>query len=373
MNLLIITPLMPPAVGGGGVYTTLLANELLDCRTFDKIIVVTEKYPNQSVDDWQRDGHLYIKRLFPFRCGESKKDLTSYIKFAYQNLQFFLIKDLIRQYDVSHLLIHNYFHNYFSLMNVFVDYVKKKYPIKAVCDVRDPRISKKNFSRLYGYDKIICCSENVLRHFQPDRKLLGKLVLIPVIVKLKKPLFLEIRDCKVKYGLDSADYLFNSSGIYQDKGISIALAVVKRLRSQGINLVLAIAGKKRDWNSDFQEAANEGILKYLGTMPHHEILALSAGSFLYINLAKIGIDSMPRASLEAMMVGAKVLLPRGVPEFEAACPQYVANSDNPDELAQQVLEIIRESNFHLEYDYSVHATDRVIPLYIKLFEELDGR
>ena len=71
------------------------------------------------------------------------------------------------------------------------------------------------------------------------------------------------------------------------------------------------------------------------------------------------------------MVGAKVLLPQGVPEFDAACPQYVARSDNLDELTQQVLKILRETNFHLEYDYSVHSPEQVIPLYVNLFNELE--
>ena len=371
MNLFIITPLMPPAVAGGGVYTSLLVHELLDRQVFEKIIVVTEKYPNLPVDDFQLENHLYIKRLFPFRCGESKKDLFSYVKYFYQNLQFFKLEHIIRKYRITHLLIHNYFHNYLSLMNIFVRYIKKKYPVKAICDVRDPRISKKNFSRLYIYDKIICCSENVLLHFNPDQQLADKLVLIPIIVNLKTPSLQEITTIKIKYGLDSIKYIFNSSGIVEFKGISAALAVVEQLRNHGKNVILAIAGKKRDWTADYQRAADNGVLKYIGTIPHHEVLALSAGSSLYINLAKVGIDSMPRASLEAMMVGARVLLPQGVPEFEAACPEYVARSDNPDDLAQQVLEILSEPNSRLKYDYSVHAPDRVIPLYVKLFEKLD--
>jgi glycosyltransferase involved in cell wall biosynthesis len=364
---------MPPAVGGGGVYTTLLAHELLDRQASEGILVVTEQYPNQPVDDFQRAGQLYIKRLFPFRCGESKKDWTSYLRYAYQNMQFSLIGKLIQRYNIKIVMVHNYFHNYFSLMGIFIRYIKRTYQVKVICDMRDPRISKKNFSRLYIYDKIICCSENVFLHLQPDPQIKNKLVLIPIIVKLNKPTLQEIQDCRIKYDLESLNYIFNSSGVYNDKGIPAALAVVERLRSKDKNYILVIAGKKRDWSPDYQRAAEAGILRYLGTIPHHEVLALSAGASLYINLAKVGVDSMPRASLEAMMVGAKVLLPQGVPEFEAACQEYVAKSDNLEELTQQVLEILKEPKINLKYDYDAHTPERVIPLYLRLFEELDGR
>ena len=284
MNLLIVTPLMPPAVGGGGVYTTLLAHELLDRHLFEKVLVVTEKFPNQPGDDYQRHGRLYIKRLFPFRCGVPKKDWTSYIKYAYQNLQFYQITDLIRQHDINSLMVHNYFHNYVSLMGWFVRRFLAKNSLKAICDVRDPRMSRKDFKRIYPYQKIICCSENIFQHFSQDPNLKEKLLLIPIISEISKPTSQEIKRCKVKYQLESVPYIFSSSGVYADKGTDTSLAIVQRLRSLGENYTLVIAGKKRDWTSGYQNAVDVGVLKYLGTIPHPEVLALTAGASINIHI-----------------------------------------------------------------------------------------
>lgn len=370
INLLIITPVMPPAIGGGAIYTKLLAHGLLDYPEIGSIVIVTEKYPGCPEDEFAADGRIYIKRLFPFRCGNAIKEKSRYLKYMYQNMQMFSIGSMLKKYHVTHVMVHNYFHNNFSLMGLAARLLRTKYHVSLILDVRDPRISPKRFGRLYIYDKVICCSENVFQHFMYDSKLKDKLVLIPIIIDLRAPSREEIEQCQIKYGLRETPYIFNASGIYHGKGTDITIDLIETIRRRGEDYVLVIAGKRRDWSAKHDDAVQQGILKYLGIIPRGEVLCLSAGASLHANLSHLKIDSMPRASLEAMALGARVLLPKGVPEFDADCPEYVAVSGDLDQLAQQTINILHQKDFCLRHDYRRYAPDHVIPQYVQLLKSL---
>lgn len=365
-NLLIITPFLPPAVGGGGVYTELLVEGLLAKTETSKIVILTESYPGHPVEEVLHNGRLCVKRLFPYRAGVVNKERLRYLKYAYQNLQFFLAYFIAQHYKITHVLVHSSFHNNPSLMSFAVKALKVKMPqVQLISDVRDPKLPPQKLHSLYIYNKIVCCSENVYEHLTQDHKLREKVILVPVIINTKFPSLDKVNDCKYKYGLLNKKYIINNSGISKEKGIDLLLEVVTKLRAMGEEITLVVSGKKRDWANQHQVAVQSGLLIYLGSIPHDDAVYLSAGSCLDVNLSKV--DSMPRASLEAVAAGAKVILPPGVPEFIRSCPESVATSNLSSEIALQAAKILHQSNYYLNYDMSIHDPGKVLLQYLSLF------
>lgn len=364
LRLLIITPLLPPAVGGGGVYTQLLVKGLMAKPEVSRIVILTETYPGCPTEEVLFNGRLHIKRVFPYRAGVVYKDTFRYLKYIYQNLQFFLAHLVIRRYKITHVLIHASFHNKLSSMSLVVRTLKKIPGIQLVADVRDLDLLPSRVHKLYHYDKVICCSENIYNSLIQDTILKKVTTFIPVIVDVKVPTLKEINDCKQKYKLLKKNYIINSSGISEEKGINLLIDMVAKIREMSEDVILVVAGKSRDWSRKHQVAVDAGLLVYLGPISHADVLCLSAGSCLDINLSKV--DSMPRASLEAIAVGAKVILPPGVPELVRSCSENVSASDQPDELATQAISLLRQDNYHLNYDISVHSLEKVVLEYIQV-------
>jgi len=367
-KVLIVTPLILPSVGGGAIYTKILTSGLIEKEYADNVVVLTEKHPSCPSIEYKNDAQIINLRYFPFRAGVKGKDLTKYVKYVYQNVQFFLIFYLIKKYDITHIIIHSYFHNYPSIMDKIIYLLSKLSKIKLIADVRDPRLPKRRFKKLYYYDNIICCSENVYQRFEFDTNLKSKLTLIPIVIDIPKITHKDkINNVLSVYQLSGKRYLFNGSGIDQKKGIHKALSVVEELRKYGEDISLVIAGKKRDWDTRCQKASDSGILQYLGTLPHNDVLALATGSVMDINLSIV--DSMPRHSLEALASGARALFPYGIPEFERTCHEYVAVSNNPVEIAVQIKKLINENNYCCKYDFKIHYKDNVLAQYAELLSQ----
>lgn len=363
-RLLVVTPLLPPAVGGGGIYTQLLVNGLVNRGFVELASVLTEKHPERPDVEILRNGSLKIYRLFPFRAGNAEKGVSRYFKYLVQNLQFLLLPIICKRLSITHIFVHTSFHNYPNLMWLAIRLVRVLMPaVRLVADVRDPKLPVSRFGELYQYHKVICCSQNVVQHLAGDVKLAGKLVHIPIIVDVNKPTEEDVRACKKRYGLEGIPYIFNGSGIYRDKGSDRLVDTTIALRKMNKNICLVIAGKKRDWSSFYENASATGVFKYIGAIPHKDVFCLSVGAEVDVNLSHV--DSMPRASLEALMAGGKVLLPRGVPEFDRECPESVVASDEPKEVALQLIKIIGQAQPQ-KYDSSPHAPENVLLAYGEL-------
>lgn len=363
-RVLVLTPVLPPAPGGGAIYTPLLVNGLLDRGYAEFAAVLTEKHPEMPGKEELRNGSIVFLRRYPFRAGVLKKDIWRYFRYLVQNLQFLDIPLAVRKYRITHVLIHGSFHNNPNLMWLAVRLTRLISPAtKLVLDARDPKLPRSKIGQLRPYWKVICCSENVVRHFEDLLGLTERLVHIPVIIDVIKPTKAEIEDCQKRYGLAARPYIFNGSGIYLDKGTDRLWGVVEELRKEMPQLNLVIAGRKRDWSPSYDQAVEAGWLKYVGAIPHRDVLLLSAGAMADVNLSRV--DSMPRASLEALACGARVLLPQGVPEFERACPGSIMVSNDLEQIALQVQKIMRGETV-AEYDITPHLSARVLQAYGEL-------
>lgn len=362
---MIITPAIKPAVGGSAIYTDILSKGLVETGIAEKVVVVSEKYTGEPNQEGGCDGRLVIRRVFPMRAALPKKTWTSYLKYAWQNLLFLKVPSLVKEYRITHVLIHSSFHYPPNLMGVAVNRLKHIGGVRVISDVRDPKLPERHFERLHPYDDVICCSESVHLHLSKDPALSGKLVTIPICLSADKPTPEAIKECESRHGLVGKRYLFFASGFSKEKGIDSAIELVEKLRETGEDVVLVVAGKKRDWSDRHARAVASGHVVYVGMLGHGDVLALTAGSVLSLNLSR-NIDGMPRVSLEAMAVGSKVLLPPGVPEFTAACPENVATDMDPARLAEQARGIIRSEDGSTGYDVGLHSPERVLRRYAEL-------
>jgi hypothetical protein len=74
-------------------------------------------------------------------------------------------------------------------------------------------------------------------------------------------------------------------------------------------------------------------------------------------------------AIEALMVGARVLLPPNVPEFEVECSDWICASE-ATMLATQLERLLGGPPPHYRYDLCVHHPDRVMPRYHDLLNHL---
>ncbi len=365
-NVLILTPLALPAVGGAAIYTEVLARELVSRQSVNSVTVLTEAYPGQPAAQRLLEGKITIRRVFPYRAGRPDKKWTRYALYLWQNIQFLRLRDICRRLDISILFVHGSFHNNPNSLGWVVKQLRKTEQISVIADLRDPKLPARRTKQLLAYHKIVACSENIRARLQAYSQLYDKTTLIPIIIDVKRPSPAQINNCLVGHKLQGVRYVFFASGISREKGIDRLIEVVSILRQTDPTIVLAVAGKRRDWNVTHQNALASGWLRYLGTVPHHEVLCLAAGSLLDMNLSRV--DSMPRASLESLAVGARVLLPPGVPEFDARTPQTVAQGEDPVAIARQARAVI-DGHVVSSYDLSVHTVNHVLPMYERLISE----
>lgn len=363
-KVLIVTPLLPPAPGGGGIYTQLLSNGLIRGGFAGQVIILTEGFPGVPARSSAFGGAIDIRRQFPFRAGASRKGVSSYAKYLVQNLQLLGLPALVRREQIDVVLFHA------SLLyhpGVSTALVKRSAPRSRSCwiaDVRDPRLQMRKFEVLYPFDAIIACSENVLDHLGQDPVLAAKTHLVPIPAAVVPPGAAARASVMARFGLEPRSYVFSSSGIVVDKGIDDAIAVVRIARAAVPELKLVIVGKDRDRRPVHDAAIREGVLQYLGSVDHETSLALAAEAVVDLNLSRV--DSMPRGSLESLLAGTPILVPRGIPELESCCPESVVDAKDPDEVARRIL-ALRKARVLPRYDTGAHDVAQVARATAEVF------
>lgn len=367
MNVAILTSAYAPAPGGAANYTKLLATHLAGDDAVGTVQVFTEAFPGEDTYTQTREGKLHIHRKFPYRAGREQRDWRSYVDYARQNLTLRNIDRWLPQ-DTDVLLVHAQLHYNPTLFQGALRHLRTRRgkKLRLVLDVRDPLMSSSNSRCLDLYDEVICCSHNVYDHLVSLRTTHKQLHIIPIPFQPVEVTPQYIDDICEKYGLSGKRYLIGTNGISIAKGIDLCLNVTHLLREKQQDLCLVVAGRKRDWGPKFARAEENGTLRYIGALPQRELIALVSGSQLHMNPSPI--EGLPRASLEAMAAGVRVLLPANVPEFMAHCPSFVALDNSVEALMPQVEAILGRSDYNTGYPVSDHYPESVIPEYIALFE-----
>jgi len=362
----ILTPSYAPAPGGAANYYSLLAEKLARDPAIDSLEVVTERYPGQSLCSTACDGSLIVRRCFNYRAGRAVRDWRSYLDYANQCVSLSRVGNLFRS-DLDVLLVHAQFHYNPTLLNRGIRALRRtrNKRIRLILDVRDPLMSPNKRSNADLYDDVICCSRNTLHHMKRVVGTSRPTHLIPI--PFEPPQIDGNRESEVcqKYGLENQEFLLATNGMQRSKGVDLCLEVTRILQELWPGITLVVAGRRRDWSPEYETAQRRGLLKYIGMVPNRELLTLAAKSKLHINPSPI--EGLPRASLEAIAVGAPVLLPPNVPEFEESVPELIAHSMNPKQLASQVAKILERRETAKAYPVDRHYFYNVLREYIDLF------
>ena len=375
-ELVIVAPNYAPAIGGGALYYKLLAEGLAERGLVERVTVLTEAHPGCPRVERTCGGRVVVRRNYPYRTARAERHWNRFLFYAAENVGFAGL--LLRRWRPgSVLLVHSSFHLHANTLRWIVPLLRRLPQAGVlgarpalVVDVRDPQLAGARLRELRAYDAIIACSESVAVSLSGESGLVDRIHAIPIPLAIEAPDRQARRAALARHGLSSGSYVFWTNGILRRKNITLALDAMRRVRARRPELILAVAGRRRDWDETFEAAAWEGVLTYLGPLAHAEVLALAVEAALVLNISEV--EGMPRAALEALAVGANVLLPPGVPEFATACAGRVADTRDAKDLAVQIEAALGEKLEPCRYSLEPHALDQVLPRYDALFSGLAG-
>lgn len=359
-----LAPVFEPAIGGCAVYLAILARELPVRLPGSVFAVITEAFPESPAHEIRGDGRVEVHRVFPFRAGQSTRGAGSYVAYALQNAQLFGLARWLPRRGI--LFVHGSFFNNPGAIWPALHLLRRLRPkLKLVLDLRDPKFPATLADKAPWFDATVSCSRNISERLPNVRCLWD----IPVMIEPRHFTADELVAVQDKYGLKGRCYVFNGSGFNEGKGTAELVEMVREIRKRQPDVVLAVAGKRRHWTSAMEAAMRDGWLIALGIIPSQDVRAISVASWLDANLSRV--DSFPRHSLEALSSGARVLLPGGVPEFAATCPEHVGDVGNGiDALAKQAEAIAGGVIGPCPYPWQSHLPDAVMSRYVELIHAL---
>jgi hypothetical protein len=170
-----------------------------------------------------------------------------------------------------------------------------------------------------------------------------------------------VADAVTRYGLARGRYVFNPNGVVAPKAYPELREAVRALRGMDGtgDVALVTCGRRRNWTDADTEAANSGLLRYLGPIPHADVLALARGAMLTAIVSRK--EGLPRSALDVLSAGGLLLAPP-IPEFEEAIPDQVARSLDPQALARQMQRLAQGPSSG-RYDLSRHDIRRLVAAY----------
>jgi glycosyltransferase involved in cell wall biosynthesis len=367
MYIGIVTPVYVPAPGGGAEYTRLLAESLAAREDVQAVSVFTEAFP--GMPSWERNsaGKIEVHRIFPYRAGRPRRDVSSFIDYGLQNIMFAQVSHWIPP-ELDVLLVHASLHYNPNLIGFGLDMLRRKRGggLLLILDVRDPIMPRAAKRAVGRYDRLICCSQSGLMHLTGRLKVGKPVQLIPFPFERRVPNANCVATALRKHGLESVRFLLSTNGTSREKGAELCLHIAERLRARGHDLMLAIAGRRRNWNAIFGRAEAAGWLRHLGVLNRDELLALMMSCAIHLNPS--AIESISRSSLEAISLGARVLLPSNTPEFDECASAFVTSSADPGRLTDQVERILLAEKGQVNYPFQRHDPTRVAASYVELFK-----
>ena len=363
MKVLILTPIFPPTTGGASTYYATLVREIFRQDKKITISVITERISGRAAVEKQHESRLSVFRVFPYRAGRHLGFLSKLWRYAIQNVQYLFLPWAAARLNADLVIIHSSFHNHANLLHFIIPHILRRCPV--IADVRDQQLPLVKFDQLNSYSAIICCSLNVMAHINQSPSLARKSTHIPVI---QTPISKERHSLNItlqKFKLLDKQFILFSGLLKEAKGVGSLLKAFEELQHRSIDVELILAGINKDPVLE-KKAMHISRVKLLGEVAREELLDLMSAARININPSSS--EGMPRSSLEALALGASVLLPRGIPEFEISCPKFVIRSTEHTDLADQIQSELLCSNTSAAYPISDHDGVAVSLRYISFFQ-----
>jgi glycosyltransferase involved in cell wall biosynthesis len=360
MRSLIITALYPPAVGGAATYFSDIAPELARRDDIEELVVLTERMPGQPRQ--RANGKLRLLRYLPTRVSlPQRRWLTHAVTYALTQLWFAArLPGLVQQHRVG--LIH--FHTRFRGRLLYTALRRSGVPVLA--DLRDKMTDP---ARLVGVaDWLLCCGEGVQRFAIEGGVPAERTVLIPIPFTMPEiPSPKVVSDVRRRYELGDGPYLLFVGDVTYNKGVYDLLETYRRWRAEHPQVRLVFAGTNREGERFLKQVQQAVGAIYLDYVPHRDALALMRGAEVVVLPSRS--EGLPIVILEAMALGARVICPPGIPEFERHLPQFVLPSVDADSIVK-TLNVVWHDNTLPSYPLSEHSVHRVVEGLADVYSEV---
>jgi glycosyltransferase involved in cell wall biosynthesis len=365
MRILLVTPLFFPSLSGASVYFDTLSQAIVRRQPTARVVILTRALAGAARRE--RRGAVQVLRLLP-AAGPPGTLRGGRIGAALTALTILLVSLALRS-DVVHYHTLASYRGLHRLAPLF------RAPL--VGDMRDLAVQHEGASLAYYRHcrKLICAAQNI-REFLLARGLPAPWVVhipIPFAPPVPAPPA-RVATARARYGIapDTAYALFVGA-IMPAKGVVELLAGMRLVWRRLPALHLVLAGPLTpDGDALFAggfrtHVSGESRLHYLGPVPHEDIGLLLQDADLFILPSRS--EGLPRSGLEAIALGRSAILPPGVPEFVAACPEAVLDAITPEAIAAKIEQTWRAGR-PPTYPLDRHDPDRIAALTLEVYRSV---
>lgn len=366
MRILLVTPLFFPSLSGAAVYFDTLSQAIVRRQPTASVVILTRAVA--GAPRRERRGAVRVLRLLP-AAGPPGTLRGGRLGAALGALMILLVSLALRS-DVVHYHTLASYRGLHRLAPLF------RAPL--VGDMRDLAVQHEGASLGYYRHcrRLICAAENI-RQFLLGRGLPSEWVVhipIPFTPPVPAPPA-RVATALARYGIaPETAYVLFVGAIMPAKGVAELLAAMTLVWRRLPALHLVLAGPLTpDGDALFAggfrtHLSGESRLHYLGPVPHEDVALLLQDADLFILPSRS--EGLPRSGLEAIALGRKVILPPGVPEFVAACPEAVLDAITPDAIATKVEQTWRAGH-PPRYPIDRHEPDRVAALTLEVYRSVE--
>jgi glycosyltransferase involved in cell wall biosynthesis len=361
MRLLLVTPLFFPSVSGAAVYFDTLSQALVRAEPAARVSILTRAVAGARPVEWR--GPVRLLRLLPAaradrtRLGDRLTGLTTVL--------VMLAVSLVLRIDVVH---------YHTLVSYrAIHQLAWLFRVPLIGDMRD--LAARQEGADIGYyrhcSRLICASENIHDYLLGAGFPRERLAHIPIPFVPPAPAGpAEVAAARARHGLAGLPYALFVGAILPTKGVAELMAAMAQVWRQAPELHLALAGPLTpEGDARFPGGfralvARDARLHYLGPVPHPDVLLLLQAAELLV--LPSWTESLGRAGLEAIALGRKAILPPGVPEFAAACPEAVLEAVAPTLIADHIVRTWRTGKPPV-YPLHRHDAARIAAMTLELY------
>ncbi|MGC9350200.1 MAG: glycosyltransferase family 4 protein [Anaerolineae bacterium] len=352
MNILVITPLYPPAVGGAATYFGDVMPRLAALDEIDRLTVLTERLPRQPSETVV--GDLRLLRWLPRRVSGTRRRWIGHAA-TYLLTQLWMatqLPALVKREDAD--LIH--FHTRYR-GRLFFDALKRV-EVPVIADLRDKMTDPAPLAKVA--DRLLCCGEGVQRFAVDEGFPAERTALIPIpFTSPDVPLQARSMPVRRRYGIGEVPFLLFLGDITYNKGAYDLLDAYRSWRTRHPQVDLIYAGANREGGRFREHIDRTPGVRYLGRVPHQDAFGLIRAAEIVVLPSRS--EGLPRVILEALALGTKVICPPGIPEFERHLPEFVLPDVTPNSIVM-TLDKVWNSQGVPSYPLSDHSVSHVVEL-----------
>jgi glycosyltransferase involved in cell wall biosynthesis len=360
-NVLIITALYPPAVGGAATYFGEVAPRLAQCDAIDRLTILTERMPAQPRE--RIDGKLRLLRYLPTRVSGPRRPWLVHAATYVLTQAWFAVRlpGLVRQLDIDFIHFHTRYRG-----QLFYNALKRS-GVPMIADLRDKMTDPAQLVDVA--DRLLCCGEGVQRFaveggFPPERAALIPIPFTPPEI----PSPAQVSAVKQRYHLNDGPYLLFLGDITYNKGVYELMEAYRRWRRDHPRVQLVYAGTNREGDRFTERVAQMRGVHYLGRVPHQDALALMRGAEIVVLPSRS--EGLPRVILEAVAMGTKVIGPPDIPEFERNLQEFTLQKAEPDAIVRK-LDVVWQADQYPSYDFTNHRMKKIVDGLVDTYRKVE--